>query len=166
MLFEESVAGMTVVELYTVGPARVERVEQRTEKFAGPRSYGVVIYRAKSLAYPIAGKDGSFAEHPEAVTTRILKVRANSDGGCEEPANAGRLLGHFWEDGSRYWCFLEKDAEKASRPAPAARPKQAAAPAAHPKAPAPGAGAPGKPSARPAAPPDEKRGSTSEPWRQ
>ena len=154
------------MDLYTIGVPRVERVETRVEKFAGPRQYGVVIYRAQSLAYPIAGKDGTFAEHPEAVVTRILRVRANGDGGCEEPANAGRLLGHYYENGSRYWCFLEKEPAKVSRPAPGGRPARAGAPAARPAAPAKPAAAPGKPSAPPVQQPSGSPGSSAEPWRQ
>lgn len=162
MVFEEPIES-----LFTEGPARVLRVEERTERDVytqrGVRYYGVVIYQAKRKAVP-REVGGKWTYPDDAMETRFLKVRADSSGGCQEPPNAGRLLGHYRENGERWWVFLEllAPASSAESPGAAAPRKSDAGPPRASGTRAPAAAAPSKPSAPPASPRSASPGSTSE----
>lgn len=155
-LFEEPIGS-----LFTDGPAIVVKVEQRREQRVRSiydhramewDEFGVVIYMAKGRALP----------DDKAVETRFVLV-PDSGGCCQVPENAGRLLGHYRQNGRRWWAFLEKLGASVapSPPVTDARPKSAAvsqpAKAAHGGSVAP----PGKPSERQASPPAQRPSGTA-----
>lgn len=156
-LFEDPIG-----ELLTCGPATVVKVEQRREQRARSiydtgkmewEEFGVVIYMAAARAVPVQSPDGSWGMQGDAYRTRILMI-ADSNGSCEVPDGAGRLLGHFRQSGRRWWAFLEKPGSSVapSPPAPGAQRKSDAV--SQPAKAAPGArgATPGKPSERQASP--------------
>lgn len=161
-LFEEPVGS-----IFTDGPAQVIKVEQRSEPTRSGfsttgidwRKFGVVIYLAKNKAAPVKkGTGWDFAD--TAIETRFVKV-AHFAEGCAVPESAGRLLGHYEEDGRRWWVFLEKlGSASASVPPEPAAPRKAAAQS--PPAPrAPGASSPGQSSKSPTSPPGQRPGSNA-----
>ncbi len=164
MVFEEPVDS-----IFTEGPARVLRVEERVEYYGDSlpgkrtsRTFGVVIYQAKRKAVP--HQVGAKWVYPDdAMETRFVKVRADSQGGCQEPPNAGRLLGHYRENGERWWVFLELSAPSSSAESPGAGAprKSDAKPPRASETRAPAASSPDKPSVPPASPPSASPGNTS-----
>lgn len=162
MIFEDELHA-DGLDLFTVGPCRVERVEQRREpvvlehkftleRMSGPmRSFGVVIFRCKERAAPVVEREGAWVQNPSAVLTRIIVVRATRSGGCDEPEEAGRLLGHYQQDGVRYWAFAHRD-EARKTPESAERPSRAAQSPAASRASGASGGSPARPSAPQARP--------------
>lgn len=155
-LFEEPLGS-----LYTDGPAIVVKVEQRREQAVRGiydhramewNEFGVVIYMAKARVLP----------DEKAHETRFVMV-PDSSGSCEVPENAGRLLGHFRQQGRRYWVFLEKlgSSEAPSPPAPGERPRSNAVSQPSKGAPAARVSPPAKPSGQPASPSQQKPVGTS-----
>jgi hypothetical protein len=161
-LFEEPVGS-----IFTDGPAVIVKVEQRSEPLRSMfdtrgvswRKFGVIIYQAKGKASPVQ-KGGEWMMPETAHETRFLKVPHFGEG-CEVPENAGRLLGHYEEDGRRWWVFLEKlgSASASAPPAPAERRKSAPQSPSAPRAPASSTGAP--PSKQPTSPPGQRPGSNA-----
>lgn len=150
-LFEEPIGS-----LFTDGPAIVVKVEQRKEQRVRGvydhramewDEYGVVIYMAKGRALP----------DDKAHETRFVMV-PDSSGSCEIPENAGRVLGHFRQNGRKWWVFLEKlgSSEAPSPPGPGGQRKSADV--SQPVKVAPGArvAPPARPSAPPASPPQAR----------
>ncbi len=166
-LFEEPVDS-----IFTDGPAVVLKVEQRRE----PRTrslfdtramewneYGVVIYTARGKAAPVQ-KAGEWVMPDSAHETRFIRVM-DVNGGCEIPPEAGRLLGHFRQNGQKWWVFLEKlgSSATAASPAPDARPQSRPVSQPSKAAPSGRAAPPGKPSAPPASPGPQRPQGTSAP---
>lgn len=166
-LFEEPVDS-----IFTLGPAQVLRVEERREPADDPkadrnnfksrvrwRSFGVVIYICRQKAVPVQ-KGESWVMPEEAIETRFIRVLGRANG-CDIPPEAGRFLGHYQEDGQRWWVFLEKLGAAPSPPAPAARPRSVAQ---SPSAKAPGsASSPAPRAPQPASPPQASPGKTEAP---
>ncbi len=158
MLFEEPVG-----TLYTDGPAIVVKVEQRREQRVRSiydhramewEEFGVVIYLAKGRALP----------DDKAHETRFV-LMPDSNGSCQVPENAGRLLGHYRQNGRRWWAFLEKlgSAEAPSPPAPGERQKSNAVSPPGKGAPAARASLPAKPSGQQASrPPGSPSGNAAQ----
>jgi hypothetical protein len=166
-LFEEPVES-----IFTDGPAVVLKVEQRRE----PRTrslydtrkmewdeYGVVIYTARGKPAPIL-KAGEWVMPESAHETRFVRV-PDVNGGCAIPPEAGKLLGHYRQNGQRWWVFLEKlgSGATAASPAPAERPQSKPVSQPAKGAPAGRGGSQGQPSARPASPAPPRPPGTSAP---
>jgi hypothetical protein len=163
-LFEDRIES-----LFTEGPAVVMKVEQRKDPRRSEHQtrgidweeYGVVIYTAKSRATPVQ-RGGSWMMPETAHETRFVRV-PDFNGSCQIPEEAGRLLGHYREQGRKWWVFLEKLGAAPSLPAPDARQKSAAVSPPAKAGPAAPARAPAKPSAPQASRPPDSPGSTSAP---
>ncbi len=166
-LFEEPIG-----DLCTDGPAVVLKVEQRKE----PRfrsvwdtrgvewvEFGVVIYTARGKATPVQ-RNGEWGMPESATVTRFIRV-ADHNGSCAIPPEAGRLLGHFRQDGQKWWVFLEKVGASAapSPPVPGERPRSAAQSPAGKAAPSASSVPPRQPAAPQASRPQGKPDSTSAP---
>jgi len=156
-LFEEPVGS-----LFTDGPAIIVKVEQRREQRVRSvydhrgvewDEFGVVIYMAKGRALP----------DDKAHETRFVLV-PDSNGYCQVPETAGRLLGHYRQNGRRWWAFLEKlgSSVTPSPPAPDGRQKSAAVSQPAKAAPVGRASPPAKPSGPPASLVQQGRSSSAE----
>lgn len=166
-LFEEPIGS-----LFTDGPAVVLKVEQRRQQRVRSQwdtrgveweDYGVVIYTAKAKAAPVPGPGGHYTMPESAIETRFIRV-PDLNGGCVIPEGAGRLLGHYRQDGQRWWVFLEKvGVEAPERPGSAARPKSGAQSPPGKAAPSGRVSPPGQPSPRPSSQQSGSPGSTSVP---
>jgi hypothetical protein len=150
-LFEEPIGS-----LFTDGPAIVVKVEQRKEQRVRSiydhramewDEFGVVIYMAKGRALP----------DEKAVETRFILV-PDSSGSCQIPENAGRVLGHFRQNGRRWWCFLEKLGSSEAPSPPGAGEQRKSTGVSQPSKAAPGArvAPPAKPSVPPTSPAQQR----------
>lgn len=155
-LFEERVDS-----LFTDGPAVVVKVEQRKEPRCRSQfdtgamvwdEFGVVIYTARAKAVPVL-RGSSWVIPESAIETRFVKV-PDINGSCEIPENAGRVLGHYRENGRRWWVFLEKLGSAVAPSPPAPGGPQKSRTVSHPSKAAPvgNVSPPAKPSGPPASP--------------
>lgn len=164
-LYEEPVGS-----LFTEGPAVIVKVEQRREQRARSiydtrgvdwEEFGVVIYMARGRAVPV--QRGEHWVMPDSAHETRFVLVPDVSGSCEVPENAGRILGHFRQQGRRWWAFLEKlgSAEAPSPPAPDGRQKSASVSQPSKAAPASRAALPAKPSAQQASPAQPRPQGTS-----
>lgn len=156
--------------LFTEGPAIVVKVEQRREQRVRSlydtrgvewEEFGVVIYMAKGRATPV--QRGEHWVMPETAHETNFVIIQDVNGSCEVPENAGRVLGHYRQNGRRWWVFVEKlgSAGGVSPPAPGARQKSTGV--SPPVKAAPGArvSPPARPSAPQASPAQQRPQGTS-----
>lgn len=115
-LFEDEISET----IATDGPCEVLCVDERvTYDGRGDdlrrRTFGVVIFRAKSRMYPRQGTDGQWRVAESAVETKLVLLRASLTGN-ELPREAGRYLGTYRENGVHWYAFLARKPQDVLRP--------------------------------------------------